>query len=161
MISFKFGDILDSRADVIAYQVNCQGVMKTGLALRLKENYPALFPAYRDFCDREFQKEKLLGKVQMCWCKNRDEKNKYYLANLFTQLNDGEQTNYIALELALARLEKEASKKFFTIAIPYGIGCDSTNNNWGTVSNIIFTVFGKSAANVEIWRKNPPKPIKL
>ena len=36
-IIYKTGNILDAQTDVIAHQVNCQGVMGAGLAKQIRE----------------------------------------------------------------------------------------------------------------------------
>ena len=48
----KSGDVLKSGADVICHQVNCKGVMGTGLALQVKKQNPKLFQEYRLVCAR-------------------------------------------------------------------------------------------------------------
>jgi O-acetyl-ADP-ribose deacetylase (regulator of RNase III) len=42
------GDILGVEFGVIVHGCNAQGVMKSGLALQVKEQYPAVYKAYRD-----------------------------------------------------------------------------------------------------------------
>ena len=163
MISFKFGNILDSHANIIVQQVNCQGFMGTEFGTKLKQAFPTLFTSYREFCDRHIYKEKLLGKMHLCWCESRDKKYKCYIANLFGQFgidSDTKQTDYKALENAMKLLEVEASRRLSRVAIPYGIGCGSSGGDWKMVSNIIFNVFTGSDAEIEIWREEPPKPIE-
>lgn len=41
MIKHIKGDIFQSGADVILHQVNCQGVMGSGVAKQVREKYPA------------------------------------------------------------------------------------------------------------------------
>lgn len=40
MIKHIKGDIFQSSADVILHQVNCQGVMGSGVAKQVREKYP-------------------------------------------------------------------------------------------------------------------------
>ena len=43
MIKHIKGDIFKSNADAILHQVNCQGVMGSGIAKQVKENFPVVF----------------------------------------------------------------------------------------------------------------------
>lgn len=46
------GDIFQSDADVIVHQVNCQGVMGSGVARQVREKYPYVFQKYQELCSR-------------------------------------------------------------------------------------------------------------
>ena len=46
-IQYQKGDIFDSKAQVIVNTVNCQGVMRKGLALAFKQRYPDMFLTYQ------------------------------------------------------------------------------------------------------------------
>ena len=45
-IIYKKGNLLDAQTDVIAHQVNCQGVMGSGVAKQIKEKWPDVFKQY-------------------------------------------------------------------------------------------------------------------
>src|SRR5437868_6771106 len=49
-IKYQKGDIFDSKAHVIVNTVNCEGVRGKGLALAVKERYPAMFAVYQQDC---------------------------------------------------------------------------------------------------------------
>ena len=51
MISVIKGDIFNSDAPVLVNTVNCVGVMGKGLALSMKNRYPAMFREYRRACN--------------------------------------------------------------------------------------------------------------
>lgn len=43
MLKHIKGDIFKSNADAILHQVNCQGVMNSGVAKQVREKYPIVF----------------------------------------------------------------------------------------------------------------------
>lgn len=49
-LTFKNGDIFQSRAEAICNAVNCVGVMGGGLAAAFKRNFPAMHAAYFAYC---------------------------------------------------------------------------------------------------------------
>lgn len=69
-------DILNTKAQVIAHQVNCLGVMGAGVAKAIRDKYPAAYLQYKRLCSEPFDP---LGACQMA--KTEDG----YVANLFGQ----------------------------------------------------------------------------
>ena len=61
MIHYVQGDITKSDCDIICHQVNCQGVMNSGVAKAIREKWPEVYDNYKRWCDREEYKEDLLG----------------------------------------------------------------------------------------------------
>jgi len=53
MITFKFGNLLDSDMQTLVNTVNCVGVMGKGIALQFKNRYPAMYRDYEIRCRRE------------------------------------------------------------------------------------------------------------
>lgn len=47
MLKHIKGDIFESGAQVILHQVNCQGVMGSGVAKQVREKYPIVFEYYK------------------------------------------------------------------------------------------------------------------
>lgn len=45
-VVIKEGNVFDSDADIICHQVNCQGVMGSGVAKEVRERYPEVYYAY-------------------------------------------------------------------------------------------------------------------
>lgn len=65
MITFHKGNILDSGADVICHQVNCQGAMNSGVAKAIREKWPVVYKAYREkFQEMEDKIVKLCGSFE-------------------------------------------------------------------------------------------------
>lgn len=46
------GDLLEASEDILGHQVNCQGVMGSGIAKILRDRYPNLYPEYKKYCDQ-------------------------------------------------------------------------------------------------------------
>lgn len=132
------GDFIKAEEDVLGHQVNCQGVMGSGIAKALRDTYSNLYPSYKEFCANHPPHE-LLGKCQIV---KTDSK---YVANVFGQLNYGRRkvryTDYDALKSGLKTLRDNAEKNNLSVALPYNIGCGLANGEWNVVEGIIENVF--------------------
>lgn len=152
MIKIIDGDIFESDADIIAHQVNCMGVMGSGVAKQVREKYPAVFTMYKVHCDFYSKvPEKLLGTCQTIKVKDKKERS---IANLFGQLGfgyDGAQyTDINALKKAMIELRDLYAFEDRIIAMPYKIGCFRGGADWNEVYAMIGEVF--KDYNVELWR---------
>lgn len=130
----KDGDILQCAENIIVHQVNCLGVMGSGLAKQIKDSYPEVYKVYYQFCKTQLA-ETLLGECLVC-----EVGTDKYIANLFGQLNYGRDkvhTDYTALSRALNDLADFAQEKGLTVAIPYKLGCGLAGGDWDTVSALI------------------------
>lgn len=147
MISVVKKDLLEMDVDVIAHQVNCQGVMGAGLALQIRNKYPKVYTAYKKYCPNS----KLLGKIQVV------NNGKQFIANLFAQDKYGRDkryTDYEALKQCFIKLRNYAiNNELHSIAIPYGIGCGLAGGDWNTVSKIIKEVFANESLAIFICKK--------
>lgn len=137
MIQIIDCSVFDTNADIIAHQVNCKGVMGSGVAGQVKHKYPEVYRKYKDICDKyAHYRIGLLGKTQICPASfNPDGTPKIYVANMFGQLDYGRNkhylyTIYISLRSCLMSLSKFASENGLTIAMPYKLGCDRGNGDW-------------------------------
>lgn len=132
------GDLLSAIEDIVGHQVNCQGVMGSGVAKALRETYPSLYPSYKKYCEGK-SPEELLGNCQIVGTGSK------FVANIFGQLNYGRQkiryTDYDALKNGLFELKNAAKKQGYTIALPYNIGCGLANGDWNIVERMIQEVF--------------------
>ena len=131
------GDILKVSSDVIVQQVNCQGVMGSGLAKQIRDKYPIVYEKYKEYC-RNVKPEELLGFHQVV----KIEEGKF-VVNIFGQLNYGRDgnivyTDYKALEGAIStvirKLDMSSAK---SIAFPKNIGCGLANGDWSKVYQMI------------------------
>ena len=147
-------NIFESDADVILHQVNCQGVMGSGVARQMREKYPRVFARYKEFCDKYVDdKSFLLGLAQ---CVNIGDNR--YAVNLFAQENFGYDgkcyTNYKALQKCLESVRNYTFFEGKTIAIPYLMGCYRGGGNWDVVYQMIEDIFGNSNMDVLICEYN-------
>ena len=129
------GDIFESGADAILHQVNCQGVMGSGIAKQVREKYPTVFEYYRQKCDMHADNRALnLGTAQIVFIDDN-----HAIGNLFAQERFGYDgkcyTDYDALRQALAFVNQNYAGK--TIAIPYLMGCHRGGGDWEIVSKMI------------------------
>lgn len=133
-------NIFESGADVILHQVNCQGVMGSGVAKQVKEKYPKAYWTYKMLCDATRHKDDLLGEVQVV-----QGDDGVFIANLFAQENygyDGKRyTDYIALIECFRRICSYPVFDGRTIAIPYLMGCRRGGGDWDIVYRFIEEAF--------------------
>lgn len=135
-------NIFDSGADAILHQVNCQGVMGSGIAKQVREKYPRAFNGYKTLCDAYVEnRNHLLGKAQ--YIEIGDEK---YIVNIFAQEKFGYDgkcyTDYDALKVALKNVNWYLTGK--TVAIPYLMGCHRGGGDWNVVYKMIEEIFDKN-----------------
>lgn len=157
MIKVYEGNIFTTSAEIIAHQVNCQGVMGAGLAKQIRDTYPEVYEAYRDHClNHEKSGALLLGSILYQPVKNK----RLCVANLFAQdkFGNGCQTDYEALKKCFNILEQHAGAKNFKVAIPFKIGCGLAGGDWeSAVFPMIKDVFAQSSTELEIWKLNKTK----
>ena len=149
MIKIIDGNIFDSNANIICHQVNCQGVMGSGVAAEVKKRYPHVFLSYRN----DYHHKRLeLGYVGFVTAK-RDQ----VIANMCGQDKfgyDGKTyTNYEKLQACLNRVLEYAMFEYDVkpvIAFPYHMSCHRGGGNWNIVYKMIEDTF--KDFDVEIWR---------
>ena len=142
-------DIFESGADVICHQVNCQGVMGSGIAKQVREKFPHVFTEYKKTCDKN-NPSKLLG------CHQTILTDIGYIVNIFAQKNYGYDgkcyTDYNALKTSLQDIKYFNPNKI--IAIPYLMGCHRGGGDWNIVYKMIEEIFGDSDCEVLICEYN-------
>lgn len=140
MVNYVKGNLLDSDCMYICHQVNCQGVMGSGIAKQIKERWPEVYANYRITCSM-FKPEKLLGTIDVV-----DTNDHHNIVNIFGQLTcgyDGKRyTSYDAFSDALKKF-----KAWFphgsTIGFPKNIGCGLGGGNWKVISTLIEEILGE------------------
>lgn len=143
------GNLLDAQTTVIGHQVNCQGVMGSGVAKQIKEKWPGVFPHYQSRC-RDIATP--LGDVQLV--KVNDTQ---YIANIFGQFDYGTSgeryTSYDALDIAFNRLKYGMVENNLTsIAIPYKMSSDRGGADWDVVLALLKSAFSDTNIRIEIWK---------
>ena len=134
-------DIFESGADVILHQVNCQGVMGSGIAKQVREKFPKVYNSYKTVCDGMGERRaQLLGTAQ---CVMVDSGQ--FIVNLFSQENYGYDgkcyTDYNALKKCLQNVKNYPMFHKQVIAIPYLMGCARGGGDWNVVYKMIEEVF--------------------
>jgi O-acetyl-ADP-ribose deacetylase (regulator of RNase III) len=137
----QIGNILEEVKDgFIIQQVNCQGVMGSGIAKAIRDKWPVVYTEYaRIFSgvsERYWDASNFLGQVQIV-----NVTPTVAVINLFTQENYGRTgdryTSYDALDTALkevARLTEGLPSSLFHHPT---IGCGLGGGNWKVVSALI------------------------
>lgn len=144
-ISVKQGNLLDAKEDIIMHQVNCKGVMGSGVARCIKEKWPKTYAFYKEyvkFNDEEFGDDKdsgLLGTVLWDKVEAMAKGDEKYIAHIFGQYDyrkNGSRecmTDYEALSAGLWKVGTFAKRHGYSIAMPYGIGCGRGGGDWDGV----------------------------
>lgn len=139
MIRIVEGNLLDATENIIGHQVNCQGVMGSGVAKAIKDRWKSAYFGYINYCYGKHPYD-LLGDMLLV-----DLGERRFVGHLFGQLNYGRNkvryTDYEALKEALIKLKTVAEHNKLSVALPYGIGCGLANGDWNVVYKIIEEVF--------------------
>lgn len=160
MVTFHNGNILDSGADIICHQVNCQGAMNSGVAKAIRQKWPKVYTEYRslaknlsseEFCDEDLSWTYMLGHIQSVLIPK--DKGFQIVINMFAQNGygyDGKRyTSYDAFWSCLGEIRKSVAPGT-TIAFPARIGCMRGGANWDVILTMIKEVLGADYS-VEIW----------
>jgi O-acetyl-ADP-ribose deacetylase (regulator of RNase III) len=144
MIHYVKGNLLDSDCDYICHQVNCQGVMGSGIARQIRERWPEVYESYRDFYENcIWRKQNMLGKVDFAPIYN----SRQMVVNMFAQDNCGydgaRYTSYDAFATALHNIDYCVQQRS-TIGFPKNIGCGLGGGNWNVISALIEEILGES-----------------
>lgn len=148
MIRVINGDLLEADSTFICHQVNCQGVMGSGVAKAIRDKYPEVYNEYKSFCNRH--KGDLLGRVQYVTTATGRA-----VVNIFAQENFGYDgkcyTDYEALRHCLEALRDKADTSE-EIAFPYLMGCHRGGGDWNTVYSMMEEIFENHS--VVLYRKD-------
>ena len=139
MVKIISGNLLDSKEDYICHQVNCQGVMGSGVAKAIRDEWPEVFTEYRSYIDMCFGTP--LGSICYAPINNSNQ----VVANMFAQSSygyDGKRyTSYDAFCNCLTAMARDIPK-YKTIAFPYKIGSDRGGANWNIIYAMICEILG-------------------
>ena len=152
-IIYKNGNLLDAQTDVIAHQVNCQGVMGSGVAKQIREKWANVYTAYKAEYDLFTDLNKpLLGNCQLVQVNDHQ-----YVANLFGQNKYGydskRYTSYDGIYDALTNLVFQMeNNNINSIAFPFRMSSDRGGADWNVVLAMIESVFKDTEITIEIWK---------
>ena len=153
MIKIIEGNLFDTTAPIIAHQVNCKGVMGSGVAKQVKKIDQLVFEQYRDLCYANYPKV-LLGMAQPCYSKVLSK----FIINLFGQETYGtapqQYTDISALFQAMCGLRYfMVGRKDLRIAMPYKLGCARCGADWDKeVYPMIRLIFLETDIDIELWK---------
>lgn len=143
------GSLLDSDADLILHQVNCQGKMNSGVAKAIREKWPIVFEKYRMFCNTGTQRlgDCLPAKI------NDNQK----VINMFSQDKygyDGElYTSYDAVNTCFKKIMEYCEKNGLkSISLPYNMCCCRGGANWDVIMALIKANFEKTNISIDIYK---------
>ena len=143
-------DIFESGADIICHQVNCQGVMGSGIAKQVRQRYPWVYAHYKYLCNEETPDE-LLGVIEEVYINEIQ-----MIINIFGQKDFGYDgkcyTDYDKLKSALETIKTYHNNK--SIAIPYLMACHRGGGDWNIVYKMIEEIFADSECEVLICEYN-------
>lgn len=136
MIKYAKGDVLASKANIVAHGCNCRGGFGSGVAAAIKTKYPKARHYYLDKYEEDGWK---LGDVQfvMQW-------DGRWIANCATQ--DGYlprgvcHADYDAIRSCMEKVKDFAKPSSQTIAIPK-IGAGLAGGDWDKIEAILNEVF--------------------
>ena len=148
MIHYVKGNLLDSNCDYICHQVNCQGVMGSGIARQIRERWPEVYKDYYDHCNGWYapgddRSGRLLGSIDIVQLYNGPRK---HVINMYSQQfcgYDGKRyTSYDAFAVALENI-KYSVPADKSIGFPKNIGCGLGGGNWNVIITMIREILGK------------------
>ena len=154
-IVYKTGNLLDAQTDVIAHQVNCQGVMGSGVAKQIRDKWPRVYDSYVSYCyDYIACTHELLGECQLVQINDNQ-----YVANLFGQNyygKDGKRyTSYDAIYEALTSLRQQMmGDNLKSLAIPFHMSCDRGGADWKVLIAMFCSIFEETDISIEFWSIN-------
>lgn len=143
MVKIENCDLFEATAESIIHQVNCRGVMGSGVAKEIKRRYPETFLKYKNVCMDNH--ERLLGEVLLT--KESDK----FIFNAFGQNFYGVDrvyTDYNAVKSCLYKVRQKCEElNIKSVACPYLIGCGLGGGNEKLIMGIISEVF--TSSNIE------------
>jgi O-acetyl-ADP-ribose deacetylase (regulator of RNase III) len=148
MKTIKFGNILEvendqsSGVNFIVHGCNAQGVMGAGLALDIRNRWPAVYSSYRAVCKSEgLSSSDLLGMVIPV-----EVKPGLFVLNAITQQNFGRSpikyVSYRAVSEAFTQILDLAHSLNAQVHYPL-IGAGLAGGDWSVISSIIDERFSK------------------
>ena len=153
MVNYVKGNLLDSDCDYICHQVNCQGVMGSGIARQIRERWPKVYESYTHYVDYHNKHEEgLLGKILIS---NINHPTR--VINMFSQdmygYDGNRYTSYDAFANCLREIDLHVARSR-SIGFPKNIGCGLGGGNWTVISALIDEILGQTH-DVYIYEYEP------
>ena len=133
-----YADILkDIKTGIICHQVNCQGKMGAGIALKIRNKWPFVYSEYQtaleigDLRLGEVQLVRVSPKIIVC---NMAAQDRYG--------RDKRYTDYGAFASCLLHLKSKMEfLQPLPVCFPYKIGCVNAGGDWNVIKALIGDVF--------------------
>lgn len=153
MVNYVKGNLLDSDCDYICHQVNCQGVMGSGIARQIRERWPRVYESYKHYVDYHNKRgEGLLGNILIS---NISQPTR--VINMFSQdmygYDGNRYTSYDAFAHCLSKIDLHVANGR-SIGFPKNIGCGLGGGNWKVISALIEEILGPTH-DVYIYEYEP------
>lgn len=168
MIKFTNINLLDTDANYICHQVNCQGKMNSGVAKAIRERWPVVYITYKAYYDQNTKNgcNTLLGDILIVNLNDYKLKSgcteSPLIINMFGQFDYGyngqRYTSYDGFDNCLQGI-KEAVPKGSKIAFPYKIGCDRGGADWEVIFAMIKSYLDEDY-NIEFCYLEPDNWLK-
>lgn len=143
--------LLDSDCQILVHQVNCMGVMGSGIAKAIRNKYPIVYDEYIKFCKSFEKKYDLLGQIFIV-----KVSNKQAICNLFGQYTYGHNKRYTQYDAVVNGFENLRNfcidKGIKNIAIPVNMGCTLAGGNWIVYKTIILETFKNTDIEIEFCK---------
>lgn len=141
------GDLLETTADLILHQVNCQGKMNSGVAKAIREKWPIVFEEYK----------KLEGRMGLGMCQPVKISDTQKVINMFSQDRYGYDgnlyTSYDAVNRCLGKTKNYMKENGYnSISLPYNMCCCRGGANWTIIMELIKDNFKDTDFTIEIYK---------
>lgn len=152
-IKFIEGNLLDSTTDIICHQVNGQGAFNSGVAKCIRDKYPSVYSAYKEYCKMlDIYEKPKLGLIHIS-----NIGDNRFICNLFGQDKygyDGKRyTSYDAVYDGLENLKNHMLINNLTsVSFPYQMSSVRGGAKWEIIYCMICEVFKDTNIKIEIWR---------
>lgn len=153
------GDLLRATAQCIVHQVNCMGVMGSGVAKQIRDRWPEVYESYKKLCDLKAiqvgDPSVLLGYADCVKVPTGQ-----VIFSVFGQHNyhrphttPRRYTNYEAVYKGLEAVRSYMlARGLASAAFPYRMSCDRGGASWGIIFEMIKDVFKDTDIGIEIIR---------
>ena len=141
------GDITQQTEGLIAHGVNCQGVMGSGVALAIRQQWPKVFAS---FLKRQCGQD-MLGFTDLIWI----NEPQLMVANCYTQEHFGRENKRYASPLAILkslRMVFMAARVYKLVVKMPKIGCGLGGLDWDQdVKPIVELLEDEEGVEVEVY----------